>query len=191
MRSFIRTTVIGGVLFLIPLAVVVAVLGKAFEVLKVLATLLSRLIPIETVVGIAIVEILTVGIMLLCCFASGLLARSSAGRSAYEAVDAILLQLIPGYAWVRVYTGDISDEEAERGLRPVLVQFDDQYLLAVEAERTDDGLVAVYLPNAPNPRSGALSYVTADRVKPLAASFQAVSKVLKDLGRGSSALLAG
>jgi len=87
-------------------------------------------------------------------------------------------------------TGDISDQEADRVLKPVLVQFDDQAQLAFEVDRVDESLVAVYLPGAPDPRAGALSYVTADRVSPVDATFRTVAKACKKLGRGSSEILA-
>ncbi len=189
MRSFMRTTIVGGFLFLTPLAFVVAVFGKAFQVIKVVATPLDNLFPIETVAGVAFVEVLTVLIMLLCCFVAGLFARSSAGGKAFEKIEAMFLQLVPGYAWVKGVTGYISDHEAESVLKPVLVRFDDQSQLAFEVDRTDGGLVAVYLPGAPNPSSGVLSYVTADRIEPVDATFEAVARTCKNLGRGSSEML--
>ena len=73
----------------------------------------------------------------------------------------------------------------------MLVRFDDQFQLAFEVDRASDGLVAVYVPGSPNPRSGVVSYVTGDRIRPLDAKFKAVLKVYHDLGRGSAGLLSG
>ena len=190
MREFIRTTLIGGILFLIPLVMVVVVFGKAFQILKIVAIPVDKLIPIESVAGFALVEVLTAVIMLLCCLMAGLVARSPWGRNVYGKIDTILLQLIPGYAWVKGVTGDISDEEAEDIFKPVLVRLDDQYQLGFEVDRTADGLVVVYIPGAPDARSGALSYVTADRIQPVDAGFKAIARTCKKLGRGSGELLA-
>ena len=187
LRRLIRTTLIGGFLFLLPLVLVVVVLGKAFQIMKVVATPLGKLIPIESVAGFAIVEILTVLIMIVCC----LLARSPWGKKVNEKLDAMLLQMMPGYAWVKGVTGGIRDEDAEEVLKPVLVRFDDQFQLAFEVDRAADGLVAVYLPGSPDFRSGAVSYVTGDRVQPVDAGFKAVMKTCKNLGRGSAAMLPG
>jgi len=191
LRRMIRTTLIGGVLFLIPLVFVVVVFGKAFQIMKVVATPLGKLIPIESFAGFAIVEILTVFILILSCLLVGTLARSPWGRKVNEKLDAVLLQMIPGYAWVKGITGGIRDEDAEEVLKPVLVRFDDQSQLAFEVERAADGLVAVYLPGAPDPRSGAVSYVTGDRIQPVDAEFTAVVKLCKNLGRGSTEMLSG
>jgi uncharacterized membrane protein len=191
LRRLIRDTLIGGVLFLIPLVFVVVVFGKAFQIMKVVAAPLGKLIIIESFAGFAIVEILTVLIMILSCLLAGAAARSPWGRKVNEKLDAILLQMIPGYAWVKGMTGDIHDEDAEEALKPVLVRFDDQFQLAFEVDRAADGLVAVYLPGSPDPRSGAVSYVTGDRIQPIDTGFKAVVKVCKNLGRGSTAILSG
>jgi len=109
LRRLIRTTLIGGVLFLIPLVFVVVVVGKAFQIMKVVATPLAKLIPAENYAGYAVVELLTVGIMILGCLLVGTLARSPWGRKVNEKLDAVLLQMIPGYAWVKGITGGIRD----------------------------------------------------------------------------------
>jgi len=56
-----------------------------------------------------VVELLTVGIMILGCLLAGTLARSPWGRKVNEKLDAVLLQMISGYAWVKGITGGIRD----------------------------------------------------------------------------------
>ena len=189
--EFLRLTLIGGVIFLIPLVIVVAAVGKAIQIMRVVAAPLNRLIPIETVAGFAFIDVLAVIVMVLLCLIAGLVARSPWGRKMYAKLDELLLQMIPGYAWIKGVTGEISDDEAEATMKPVLARFDDQLQVGFEVDRTDDGLVAVYLPGAPDPRSGSLSYMTADRIQHIDAGFAAVSKSFKKLGRGASAMLPG
>jgi hypothetical protein len=111
------------------------------------------------------------------------------GQSVYKRLDTVLLQIIPGYAGIKGVTGGIRDEDAEEVLKPVLVRFDDQYQLAFEVDRATDGLVAVYMPGAPGPRSGTVSFVTSDRIRPVDVGFKAITKICKNLGRGSGAVL--
>lgn len=189
MREIVRTTLIGGVLFLIPLVFVVVVIEKAYKIMKVMAMPLKKIIPIDSIAGIALEEILTIIIMLLCCLLAGMVAHSTWGRVIHRRLDTALLNLIPGYAWMKGVTGGIRDDEAEKVLKPVLVRFDDYSQVAFEADRTVEGMVAIYLPDAPNPRSGSVSYVTADRVEPIDTSFMAVVRTYKHLGRGSADIL--
>ena len=191
MAEFLRLTLIGGVIFLIPLVIIVAAVGKAFQIMQVVAAPLNRLIPIESVAGFAFIDVLAVIVMVLLCLIAGLAARSPWGRKMYAKLDELLLQMIPGYAWVKGVTGEISDDEAAATMKPVLARFDDLFQVGFEVDRTDDGLVAVYLPGAPDPRSGSLSYMTADRIQRIDAGFADVSKSFKKLGRGSGAMLPG
>jgi uncharacterized membrane protein len=46
----------------------------------------------------------------------------------------------------------------------VVVRFDDSWSIAFEIERVDDDRVAIFLPGAPDPWSGSMCVVTADRV---------------------------
>jgi len=131
---------------------------------------------------------LTAFIMILCCLLAGTLARSPWGRRVNEQLDAVLLQMIPGYAWVKVITGGIRDDGAEDLLKPVLVRFDDQTQLAFEVDRCGDGLIAVYVPGAPDPRSGAVSDVTRDHIQPVNAGFKTVVRICNNLGRGSKGI---
>ena len=185
MKNFIGTTLIGGVVFLMPLVFIVALIGKAFQVLEVAVQPVSNLLPEVQVAGIAPAAILTAVVMLLLCFTAGLLARSRPAQKLYRRLDSVLTQMIPGYAWAKGMTGSLSDQEAEAVLSPVLVRFDDQSQIGFEVDRTEEGLVAVYLPAAPNAREGATSFVDADRVETIDASLGAVVKSYKSLGRGS------
>jgi len=189
--KLLKLTLIGGFVFLIPLVMVVVIFGKAFQIVKVLAQPLDHLLPIDTVVGVAFVDFLTVVLMVVLCLLAGFAARSSFAQKLYGKVDAVLLKFIPGYGWIKGVTGSISDEEAEILLKPVLARCDDQAQVGFEVDRSEDGLVAIYIPGAPDPRSGSLIYMTPDRVQPIDAGFQAVLMSFKRLGCGSTSMLGG
>jgi uncharacterized membrane protein len=190
-RQLVRTTVLGGIIFLIPFVFVVVFFSKAFEIMKVVATPVSKLIPYDRLIGFIVVDIITVIILVVICLLAGALAHSSWGRKVSGNLDRTLLQLIPAYAWVKGMTGELRDEDAEEVLIPVLIRFDDQHQIGFEVDRREDGMVAVFLPGAPDPRSGAVSYVSDDRVRPINAAVTAITKIQKNLGRGSTTMLSG
>lgn len=174
---------------MIPLVFVVAVFGKAIQIMKSVAVPLAKIVPVDSIAGVAIVPILATLILVLSCLIAGIVARSSVGQKAYKKIDTVLLHLIPGYAWIKGVTGGIHDDEAEEVLKPVMVRFDDQSQLAFEVDRAENDLVAVFVPGAPDPRSGVVSYVTSDRVQPVNVGFQAITKICKNLGRNSATVL--
>ena len=81
----------------------------------------------------------------------GVLARSAWAKKTREKLDAVLYQLVPGYAVVRGVISGIDDSDYEQSLRPVLVRLDDQLQIAFEVERIAGGFVAVFsrLPRFP------------------------------------------
>ena len=187
MRKFILTTVLGGVLFLIPFVLVVVLLGKGFMIMRTIAEKMDVLLPWDSVAGLPIVDVLAVLFLISCCFIAGLVARSSWARDLRNRVDDLLLQLVPGYAWITGMTANVSNEEASTGFKPVWIRLDDQYQVGFEVERCEGDLVAVFLPGAPDPRTGTLSYVESDRIEDLDSSFNEVSKNFRRLGMGSAA----
>lgn len=187
MRKFILTTVLGGVLFLIPFVVVVALLGKGFMIMHAMAEKVHMFFPWDSVVGLPIVKVLTVLLLVGTCFISGLIAKSSWGRNIQNRIDDLLLQFVPGYAWIKGMTSSVNVEEAASLFKPVWIRFDDQYQVGFEVERCEGDLVAVFFPGAPDPRAGTLSYVASDRVDDLALSFYDVVKSFRGLGVGSAA----
>ena len=187
MRKFILTTVLGGVLFLIPFVLIVVLLGKGFMIMRTIAEKMDVLLPWDLVAGLPIVDVLAVLFLISCCFIAGLVARSSWARDLRNRVDDLLLQLIPGYAWIKGMTGNVSNEDAAAGFKPVWIRLDDQYQVGYEVERCEGDLVAVFLPGAPDPRTGTLSYVESDRIEDLDSSFNEVTKNFRRLGMGSAA----
>lgn len=188
MKTF-KTLFIGGLVFLVPFAVVLAVIAKVRGVSKRLAEPLDSMFPVEAVGGIALANILEVAIIVLACFLAGFIATSALGKRLYRKIDDWLLNLVPRYAFVKSMTETIGDQE-NNTLRPVLIRFDDLSQIAFEVDRGPGDLVTVYLPGSPDPWSGSVAHVTADRVDMLAADFTSVVQSLRKVGRGSSSLLA-
>lgn len=52
--SFIKTTVIGGLIFLIPFVIIVSILGKAIKTMVVVARPLDKMVQLESIGGIGV-----------------------------------------------------------------------------------------------------------------------------------------
>lgn len=189
--AFVKTMVIGGLLFLFPLVFVTIVVGRAFALmLRMTRPVVENLVPVRTVVDIALIDIVAIVAMIAGCLVAGLVARSRIGRAAYRAVDANLASLIPGYAILKARLGDaVGDEARRKAIKTILVRLDDQSQLAFEIERLPDGRVVAFLPSAPDPWSGTSVIVDAGRVTPIAIDILALTRLLKDLGSGTAAAL--
>jgi len=189
--DFVKTMMIGGLLFLFPLAIVTAIVGKAFSLMLRLTRPLDDLLPVDSVADVAVIDAVAFVALLVGCFVAGLVAQSGLGKRVYQAADANLAAVVPYYGALKARLGDaVGDEERERALRPVLVRFDDLSQVAFEVERLRDGRVVVFLPGAPDVWSGAAAVVEGERVTPLDLDTFQVARMLKGLGRGLSETLA-
>jgi uncharacterized membrane protein len=190
--GFLATTAIGGLLFLLPLIVIGALIGQVVPIVMTVAEALGDIIPVKTPGGIALLILLAIVVVLLLCFAAGLLARYSFGKRISEAFEKNLLLFFPRYAILRDQMADsIGGDETKPQMKPVLAKFDDSSRLGFEIERTEDGLVIVYLPGSPDPWSGNAVLLSADRVQKVDVEFGDAVATCERLGRGSAPLLAG
>lgn len=185
MLQFIKTTVLGGVLFLVPIVILVAIIGKALALANQLAVPLAEVVPIESIAGFAVVNLLAFLILVLVCFLAGLAAKTAPARRFVDSLEAKVLSKIPAYDFLKSkITAMVPADEAE-GLKPVLARFDDAWQIAFEVERTRGGMVTLFLPGAPDPWSGSVCYMTEDRIKSLDVNLLPTLNALKGLGKGS------
>jgi uncharacterized membrane protein len=178
-----RTTVLGGLIFLVPFVVVLLVLGKALAIMKAVATPIAEAIGIDHIGALAMIDLLAVLLLVGLCWLAGHAATSQRGRALYESFDEKLLNLFPRYGFVKSMTESLAENRPEATLPVVLVHFDDQSQLGFEVERSVHQVI-VFLPGSPDPWAGALSLVTPDRVQKLDVDFKTAVKSIRLLGRG-------
>jgi uncharacterized membrane protein len=190
--GFLKTTAIGGLIFLLPLIVIGALVGQVVPIVITIAKVLGDWLPVKSAGGISLLVLLAIAVLLFLCFLSGLAARRSIGRKFSEVIEKNLLLLFPRYAIFKdQMAGSIGGDHTKPRMKPVLVRFDDASRIAFETDRTDAGLVTIYLPGAPDPWSGYVAYMTADRVEPLEIEFSDAVATLEQMGRESAKVLDG
>lgn len=190
--GFLKTTAIGGLLFLLPLGVVVGLLGYVYSAVIVVYEPLKAFLPVSGPIGLSILFLVAVGILLALCFLCGLAARRAIGRRFSQTIEKRLVMVFPKYAIYKdIVAGNLGGDDHAPTLTPVAVQMHDHFRVAFEAGRTAEGLVIVYLPGSPDPWNGAVALVDANQVRPLDVDFGETSAICERLGRDSAELLAG
>jgi len=185
MNSFIKSTVIGGLVFVVPFIVILALLLKALQFMMIIAVPLDSLIPVDNIGGIALINILALISLIVICFLAGLVAKSIFAKRIHQSLDSKLRLMIPGYAFIRGIAGSFDKDKADEYLIPVIAKFDDSAQLGFEVERLENGIVVIYLPGSPSPWSGNIVYMTDDRVEKLNLKFSSVSRTIQRIGVGS------
>ena len=190
MVKFLKTTLIGGIVFMVPIIIFIAIIGKAIKLTNKLAAPVSALIPVDAIGNIPVADLLALVIILLICFLAGLAAKSTLARKSVSNLESRVFSKIPVYGFVKSKMDAIVQPENAEGMKPILVRFDDYWQIAFEVERIPGETVTIFLPGAPDPWSGSVCYVTEDRIQPLELTLLPVLKTLKGLGKGSNELYA-
>lgn len=180
--GFVKATVIGGVVVILPIALAILLVLQALKILhRVVDPVAGALGLRETMLATVATIVLLVG----ACFLVGLAMRTGIGAAARDAVERTVLNRVPGYSELRavarsfagveknVYPSALVDLNASGAWQPALV---------VEEQA---GMAAVYVPVAPAFTVGFVYVVPRDRVRITAGGMAAAVKIIRQFGVGS------
>jgi uncharacterized membrane protein len=186
---FLRATLTGGILFLLPLVVLAIVLGKALQISRRVVVPLAGRIPWQTVGGVRVAEVVAIAALVLFCFLAGLLARTRLARRTESWLERALLSHVPGYNFLKGIGESLLGLEAEHAYQVVLARIEDSWQIGFLMERLESGHYAVFVPGAPSVWSGSVYLMTEDRFRLLDISRAEAVKCLRQLGVGADRLM--
>ena len=184
-----RTTLVGGLLFLVPIVVLAIVINKALNLARIVIGPLAALIPVETVAGVAVAKLLAIAAIVFFCFVTGLFAKTSLAKKMVDWMETSLLSNLPGYSLIKGMGETMAGVGKENSHEPVLAYIEEAWQIAFLVERIDGGHVAVFVPGAPSPWSGSLFFLTEDRIRTLDIPLAAALNCVRRMGIGASELL--
>jgi uncharacterized membrane protein len=100
-----------------------------------------------------------------------------------------ILNRFPPYVAIRKQADQLAGIEADENLKPVLMRVDNGWRIGFLIDAFDDGHVAVFLPGAPDPSSGAVQIISSDNITTIDISHRDVLACLEQSGRGLPNLL--
>lgn len=189
--GFFKATVVGGLLFMVPLTLMIVVLQKGLGLVRKIVVPLAKRFPEHTFLGVGMTTILSIVVLVLLCFLFGLAARTRAGKRTREWLEYTILGKIPAYTLVKGVIHGATGLEDDNGAKVALVRIEDAWQLGVVVETHADGMRTVFVPGVPNPASGSVYFMTEDRIRLVDVKMGEAVKVLRHLGVGSKDLLEG
>ena len=184
--AFVKHTVVGGLLIVVPLYLAVLLLLKAMQSVMGLVRPLAQLLP----AWIPADNILSLLLVLSLCFLIGLAVRAPMGRALRERLEQSLFERIPGYALLRSLTQRLAGESRENVWQPALAELEDALVPAFIIEELEDGRFTVFVPSIPTPLAGAVYVLSRDRVHPLDVPFTQAIQTVSRWGSGAKELVA-
>lgn len=186
---FVRTTILGGILFLTPIVVLGVIVSKAYDVARRFLQPLTGYIPDTLASRTTTTAILAILLIALVCFFAGLFARTIWAQRLVNGLEASVLSKLPGYEYMKQAGASVlgAGETADHPV--VLANVGGAWRIGLQTDVLNGDLVAVFLPNSPNPMSGAVFIVTADRARPAGVSLAAAMAALRRCGTGAGSIL--
>jgi uncharacterized membrane protein len=172
-----KTTLIGGVLIVLPIYLSILLLAKTLSAIVTLLSPVTAAIP----AGVQFRQVIAVLIVLVVCFVAGIVVRTGPGLRAKHALERV----------VRGLTDRVSGDEREGAFRPALVEIEDALAPAFIIEELNDGRYTVLIPSVPTPAAGSLLIMQRERVHPLDVPFTQAVKVISKWGAGAGELANG
>lgn len=186
---FLRITVLGSVLFLAPIVVLAFILDKAFDFARRALKPVTAIIPDRLVSGVTAEAIMAIVLIAILCFLAGLFARTRPAQRIMAELEFSVLSKVPAYEYLKqagasvMGLGEMADHPV------VLAQLGGAWRIGVQTDVVGGGLVAVFIPNSPNPMSGSVFLVAGDSVRPASVPLAAAIGCLRRCGAGSEAFL--
>lgn len=194
MKDFLKMTIAGGMLFLVPVAVVLFILGHALRLAAKFVQPISdnlHLDHLHTIGGVGVVTILAVLVLVLVSFVAGIVAQTNMGVRITRWVENSLLGGLPQYQLLKSMAEGLAQVESASGVMPALVSIAGGWQMGYLLDSLENGWVAVFLPQAPTPMSGNVMYFPATRVRPLDITMGQAMTIVKRIGVGSGEALRG
>jgi uncharacterized membrane protein len=186
---FLRTTILGGAFFLMPIVVLAYLLNKAFDFARRALKPVAKIIPDQLVSGAMMEAIMAIGLIVLLCFLAGLFARTLMAQKITSELESAPLSKVPAYDYLK-QAGSSMMGLGEMAEHPVvLAQLGDAWRLGVQTDLVRGGLAAIFVPNSPNTFSGSVFFVASDKVQRLEVPLAGALRCLERCGVGAASLL--
>jgi len=185
--KLIRVTIFGGVVFIVPVVLVLIIISKAFYFIR---AVINPFIPEGSTIGggLGLHTLLAILILLAICFAAGLLARTKAARSFVTWIEKNILDIMPGYRFMKSM-GLAATGLEEQDMKVVLARVDDGWQISFLIEQINENMYTVFIPGAPSPWSGSIYHVEKDRIIWTDITQKQAIRCIKLLGAGYKDIL--
>ena len=184
-RSFFMSTLIRGLIIVIPAYLAVLLLlkamGSVIGLVRPLAALLPDWLPAENILALLL--------LLICCFLVGAAVRTAAGRAARERIEKSLFSRLPGFALLQSLAQQLAGYGQDKVWKPALVEIEEALCPGFIIEELVDGRITVFVPSVPTPLAGSVYVIDRQRVHILDVPFTHAVSVISRWGAGSHELV--
>lgn len=163
---FFERTAVGGVLFLLPVALVLFLLGQLFVMVRPAAAQMVGFIGAAEMGPFWLAAAIVLALV-LAAFLAGLFAATAAGRALIDRLEALALNRVPGYSMIRSAAAEAASSMAaidpSERRKAVLVGDGKLWQIGILTGQVDEQTFAIFIPEGPAAESGAVVFAGPDQ----------------------------
>ena len=189
-KIFFKTSLIGGLVVILPVAVLVLVFKWIYNLVTKLIQPLSNLIVAEAHLREIFAHILVLSIIILSCFLLGIFVKTRFGKFMHITLEKRFLNNLPGYSLVKETILQFVGGKQTPFSSVALVELfgSDTLMTAFITDETKE-ILSVFVPTGPNPTSGNIYHLHAKYVHKIDISIEDAMKSIISCGTGSAKLI--
>jgi uncharacterized membrane protein len=187
--NFCKTTIIGGVVALVPIAVVIYIVVFALDVSYKITTPILKWLGIESTWTIALAPIGAVGALLALCFVLGIAVQTSLGRWFGHWFERLLLQHLPGYEFLKRLSRSVAGKDSDGLGAPVMLRWGNIRQMGFLMEELPNNQATVFVPLAPAMTLGSVVVADCADLERLNVPVTEVFNAVGTLGYGTGKVI--
>ena len=190
LRRFFLTTVIGGLVVVLPLTLLVLIIRFVVNFITNLLDPVKQLLSLPESLGQGLVDLIAFSIVIAAFFMVGLIVRTELGERLFQKIEEQWLAQLPFYKTLRDTVRQFLGRDQMPFSQAVLVDaFNNGTLMTgFVTEELGEGWYTIFVPTAPNPTNGFVFHVPAERLRFLDVKSEEAMRSIIGMGTGSSIL---
>ncbi len=192
LKSFLKTSLLGGVVVILPIAILVSVTLWLFNLISGLIEPLTRFLIKDSQLNEYIAEFVVISLILATCFFVGVLVRTRLGGFLYRIIESRILKLAPGYSMIKETVIQVFGSKSESPFSSVaLAQIfcNETQVTCFITDKHENGMYTLFVPTGPNPTSGLIYHLDEKYVHPIDIPVQDAMRSIISCGAGTAKLL--
>ena len=188
--KFLRTTLMGGVLVVLPVALSFFLLRWIFNVVSRSISPLTKVIVGQSGTQKIVGDSISIAIIIIGCFLVGLTVMTQLGKYLYARVEDHILKIAPGYSLFKETLKQLVGREKRPFSSVVLgrVFGNETLMTGFVADEYANGRVTVFFPSALNPTTGLLCHLREQDLIRLDIPVESAMRTIIGCGTGASEL---
>lgn len=187
MKKFLVTTLIGGLLVLLPLAIFIVILNFVYNILQNFVEPIVKLFAIESL-PIFILNLLALSVVVGFCFIVGLAVRTQIGKEWFNFLELNILAKLPFYNTIKEIVQQVFGRKESSFSQVVLVKVFGSTMTGFVTDQSKNGIYTIFVPTAPNPTNGFVIHMPEHEITFLPTAPEDAMRTIIGVGTGSHIL---